>query len=569
MNNGHGSHKWPENDGVFRVGINMAGAVSAGAYTAGALDFLIEALEKWQIQKESKPRSVPGHGVSIDVFSGASAGGMCAAIAAVLVQGPFDHITDPGNRRVQETSNRFYESWVNQIDMERLLGNTDLQQKTTCLASLLDSTIIDDIAEYALRPVETEAVRPPYISESLALFLTLTNVRGVPYALDKSGAGSAEEYISYYADKLEFETVPNFLSKPKSHLAVALSRDGQGLGWALLRDAAKATGAFPLFLAPRRLVRRACDYYYRPWLSTQGSRPARVPPAWTLDEKDPFDTLNVDGGLTNNNPFQLAHDFLVSRNPLATHNGTQNPREANKANCAVLTIAPFTDNAVYDPEFDSEQSGGVLRILPRIISALLGQSRFFGESLAVVTDGKSSRFVIAPSKSNCEKRSVLQCGLLGAFGGFLERSFRAHDYQLGRRNCQRFLREYFRLDEENPIIQQGMSALTEEERKAVFSEFGSIDQGRRMLPIIPLCDDAKEDVGTPTLGSITREQIDEIVGWGVRRLRKISGPLIDEIFGQTPGRWFARIVASAFILTMGKSRLKTYLTRELRDVTHG
>src|SRR5271165_3451630 len=31
--------KW-ENDGTFHLGINMAGAVSAGAYTAGVLDFL-------------------------------------------------------------------------------------------------------------------------------------------------------------------------------------------------------------------------------------------------------------------------------------------------------------------------------------------------------------------------------------------------------------------------------------------------------------------------------------------------------------------------------------------------
>src|SRR5271163_2793770 len=32
---------------TFKIGINMAGAVSAGAYTAGVLDFLIEALDAW------------------------------------------------------------------------------------------------------------------------------------------------------------------------------------------------------------------------------------------------------------------------------------------------------------------------------------------------------------------------------------------------------------------------------------------------------------------------------------------------------------------------------------------
>ena len=81
----------------FLIGINMAGAVSAGAYTAGVLDFLIEALDAWYATKGAASRGgppVPMHEVSIEVFSGASAGGMCAAIASVMVQGDFDHIHD-------------------------------------------------------------------------------------------------------------------------------------------------------------------------------------------------------------------------------------------------------------------------------------------------------------------------------------------------------------------------------------------------------------------------------------------------------------------------------------------
>jgi hypothetical protein len=110
----------------------MAGAVSAGAYTAGVLDFLMEALEELQKAKDvfrihlSSPSAglpvftnpVPLHEVSIKAFSGASAGGMCAAIASVMVQGSFDHITDPN---ATNTKNTFYEAWVNQIDISKLL----------------------------------------------------------------------------------------------------------------------------------------------------------------------------------------------------------------------------------------------------------------------------------------------------------------------------------------------------------------------------------------------------------------------------------------------------------------
>jgi hypothetical protein len=52
--------------------------------TAGALDFLTEALEQWYEAKAAANPAVPLHDVSIDVFSGASTGGMCAAISAVM-----------------------------------------------------------------------------------------------------------------------------------------------------------------------------------------------------------------------------------------------------------------------------------------------------------------------------------------------------------------------------------------------------------------------------------------------------------------------------------------------------
>src|SRR4029077_18100257 len=195
--------KW-STDGLFHLGINMSGAVSAGAYTAGVLDFLMEALEQWYAAKASPNPVVPLHDISIDVFSGASAGGMCAAIAAVMVQGSFQHIANPADPAVKDTSNKFYESWVNKINIEQLLECTDLEDVKPVI-SLLDSDIIDQIADYAIVPGVSTA--RPYISNSLTLFLTLTNVRGVPFSLNGTADGSAEEDITYYADRLQFETV--------------------------------------------------------------------------------------------------------------------------------------------------------------------------------------------------------------------------------------------------------------------------------------------------------------------------------------------------------------------------
>ena len=64
----------------FEIGLVMAGAVSAGAYTAGVIDYLLETLETWQQEKDSGNIYVPQHSVLIKVMTGASAGGMTTAI---------------------------------------------------------------------------------------------------------------------------------------------------------------------------------------------------------------------------------------------------------------------------------------------------------------------------------------------------------------------------------------------------------------------------------------------------------------------------------------------------------
>src|SRR5579863_8951713 len=245
---------WKPNE--FKIAINMAGAISAGAYTAGVLDYLMQALEEWERAKTAfrtylaNPapgpafaNPVPLHDVSLEVLSGASAGGMCAAIASVMVQGEFAHITDPG---AKNTNNTFYEAWVNQIDISKLLQSQDIQNGQP-LVSLLDSTAIDQIAHSALVPPANPTARP-YISPSLTLFLTLTNARGVPYQLYSDPSPDLDEFITYYADRIRFEIVHHggtascALAKP-----LPLGKP-QAFAWDLLREAAKATGAFPLFL---------------------------------------------------------------------------------------------------------------------------------------------------------------------------------------------------------------------------------------------------------------------------------------------------------------------------------
>src|SRR4030095_522948 len=77
-----------DNKNVYEIGLAMAGAISAGAYSAGVGDFLFQALHERELAKHDNRRdSVPNHSVCVRAAAGASAGSITAALAAVAVAG--------------------------------------------------------------------------------------------------------------------------------------------------------------------------------------------------------------------------------------------------------------------------------------------------------------------------------------------------------------------------------------------------------------------------------------------------------------------------------------------------
>src|SRR6267142_3355050 len=132
----------------FYVGLCMAGAVSAGAYTAGVMDYLIEVLEDWE-SKRNQP-GIPTHRVKIPVIGGASAGGMTGIITASAINNPIPPVTRIGQASLfeQQPQNMFYHSWVDlpADDMFSLMLDTSDIEKGKIL-SLLNSSFILRIAQ--------------------------------------------------------------------------------------------------------------------------------------------------------------------------------------------------------------------------------------------------------------------------------------------------------------------------------------------------------------------------------------------------------------------------------------
>jgi hypothetical protein len=271
--------------------------------------------------------------------------------------------------------------------------------------------------------------------------------------------------------------------------------------------------------------------------------------------------LNVDGGATNNNPSQLAHDFLAKRNPKATE--CRNPRPADQANAAVLTVAPFPATMAFDPNYQAGVCAGVFQMLGKMITVLLSQSRFLGESLEVLASPTGfSRFVIAPKDADNPGLPALHCGSLGAFGGFFERGFRAHDYLLGRRNCQQFLSAHFVLPVTNPIIAAGQAAAGLG-AAAVLKRFRvappTDEFGQDWLPLVPLTGTATTEVAAPKRSQISQKSLDDIVNQIIARLKAIRPQLLEG------APMFLKVATSIAFWPIAVNSLKNALNKTLTD----
>jgi hypothetical protein len=184
----------------------------------------------------------------------------------------------------------------------------------------------------------------------------------------------------------------------------------------------------------------------------------------------------------------------------------------------------------------------------------------------VVAGESYSRFVLAPSDSDNPHEDALQCGLLGAFGGFFERGFRARDYQLGRRNCQKFLLDHFRLADTNPIIKAGLDKLDAATRTAVEQKYKQSRDGNVTFPIIPLCGTTEPEVAAPARATITQARVDQITGWVVARMHAVAKRMIEKAMGSGPEAFVAERGADIVISMIGKEKVTKFLQQKLQAV---
>lgn len=475
-------------DGVFELGLVLGGTVSAGAYTAGVVDFLIEALDSWQAAKTAHPQdpSVPFWDARIQAVTGTSGGGVIAALLGRSLSWHFPHVR-ASSTEAECRLNPLYEVWVNQLDIEAMLDVSDLQGDHASLVSLLNPQPLerarDLIVNYEQHFDVSQRAQRLYLANPLPLFLTLTNLRGVPYSLDMGG-GLSQHYVAH-ADHVRIAAYtlgePGALRPDEFGACLKMGSEPGYLPWSEYAKFALGTSAFPVGFPTRALQRPLSHYQYRPVVipgsGGQGHVVRPMVPNWgllpSMSPSSTYSFLVADGGMTNNEPIQLA------RSELAGHVG-RNPRQGEDAKRAVLLVDPFADVPVLGP--DSKQT--LFKELGAMLGAWKEQARYDSRDILLANDEDCfSRYMITanrPGVSAGGKSIATACA--SAFGGFLSSAFRRHDFLLGRMNAQVYLRKKLVLPIENPLF----SAWRQKASAAQIAQWTVMDGNRPSLPIVPL-----------------------------------------------------------------------------------
>lgn len=451
-----------------RMAITIAGAVSLGAFEAGVLFEVLDALDQHNAAASDDDK------IFIDVLTGASAGGMTAAIASQCLLYAAQGAKDPYD-------NVFYNPWVATVDINGLLP---LGPDDPAANSILSSSFVRRLAErfllgrYKHQPVPHAvrhgAVRP---SGEIKLGLALSNLDGVDFARPVL-TGGAFNYTRFQ-DTIRFE--------------LDASTDTKEV-WTVVEEAAVGCGAFPFAFRPGELSRDQGDYpNCVPWASS------------------PQKFAYTDGGVFQNQPLGLAKDLVdeidghqdtdsrfylfVSPQPLDPTVSDITEKKATFRLMAAALVNAVYNQAGFQDWIEAEDVNQTVSVLNRraadlvtlfkdgtvsadalrnIVATLLHtlrpdpaglnadraqlKSQFAAEFLEVerakgapAADVWLDTVLLLELAADlhlrdemyiysvtADKKDLAGAGLFSFFG-FLDRGFREHDYDLGRKRAQEFL----------------------------------------------------------------------------------------------------------------------------------
>jgi hypothetical protein len=161
-----------------------------------------------------------------------------------------------------------------------------------------------------------------------------------------------------------------------------------------------------------------------------------------------------------------------------------------------------------------------MSVMGELMDTLINQSRIQGENIKLTQDPKVyTRWAISPSIDETT-RNALASAALGAFGGFLAKEFRDHDYQLGRRNCQWFLKRHFGVPFNNVVVQQYAP------KREFLGQYGvPLEDGSHGMALIPLLGSLNDEIPEVDV-KIPQDRLLPIADAASERLKLVASRLL-------------------------------------------
>lgn len=318
---------------TYKVAIAISGAVSLGSYEAGTM---YEVINAFKLHNE---KNNPDEHIKIDVLTGASAGGMTAALVAQQLlyaeQGLSGADTNIG-----------YDAWVKSVDIKGLLMPHDGDNPNT---SLLSTGYVSSIANKLIlnRYNNVNIPKPqPHIAsaDTIKLGLAMSNLNGVDYSRNifdatHQGFSNGKFVETRFQDRFTKELSSQTDCKED---------------WQNITAAARCCGAFPVAFSPIAFLRKWTDVDYQ-------GRGADDFSATNPSGRFSF----TDGGVFNNYPLGMARGLVktIDKDPL------------DYSKRFYFYISPHKKKSSADPKFDADSSQ-IQDVVKNIATSILGQAQF-------------------------------------------------------------------------------------------------------------------------------------------------------------------------------------------------
>lgn len=326
-----------------RLAITISGAVSLGSYEAGVLYEVIQAIG----QHNTQPITKELEKIEIDVITGASAGGLTAAIAVQKLLYDADALNEP-------YKNSLYEPWVVDVSLNKLC---ETRPKDDPTKSIFSSQLVSDIADRIFLTRYSKGNPPvqsphPASAARIQLGLALSNLNGVDYSRTLATGGSFT-YTRYQ------DTAIAELGATADNLKT----------WRPVKEAAVASGAFPFFFQVQQINRSQSEYPG----SWKGGPLVPFP-------SSPYPFAYTDGGLFQNEPLGLAKTLV---DQIDNHQNTDSR--------FYLFVAPGARTGTEDLEFTAAKAS-FAETTGALVGGIFNQARFHEWIMAEEINEEIKRF---------------------------------------------------------------------------------------------------------------------------------------------------------------------------------